>query len=354
MSLAQGQIPPKDEDQQQKLANALNKNKDAIVSDEEKEEIETELKKEIPDSDKAGATKKVTPSKVETFQASIGMSKEEQTGKWEEPTNVAWKKWLDDNQDKLIQLAKLKGVITENLNHYIYESLNSRSLRLIIEMSEADYIKAIEAAKTDATKLLALFKDGNDEQIFGTKLTGLQNLVNATDKVSVTTTQKTGETDAGQPEVSNEQKLIPLTGTIKSKVDKKEDINWTFDPGNKRVRLYYTSKRKFHDDRMRPANTPTNNYYMKVALISAMQKFLRSEALEGAYHENLLQSRKLQSSYTKTPLKVFRAGIADSTQRKPFTTKPDWNEYDKNAQALYDTYEALPDVNISIPRGLNL
>ena len=28
--------------------------------------------------------------------------------------------------------------------------------------------------------------------------------------------------------------------------------------------------------------------------------------------------------------------------------------FDKNAEALYDTYEKLPDLNISIPRGLNL
>lgn len=222
MSLAQGQIPPKDEDQQQKLANSLNKNKDAIVSNKEKEEIETELKKEIPDQDKRAATKKVTPSKVETFQASIGMPEDQQTGEWKDPTNTAWKKWLDDNEAKLIQLAREKGVISESLNHYIYESLNSRSLRLIIEMTEDEYKVKIRAAKTDATKLLALFKDEAGEQTFGTKLTGLQNLVNATDKVTV---DAKSDTDSAKKDDKSGQKQSKTKEGYASYLDPKDGFD---------------------------------------------------------------------------------------------------------------------------------
>ena len=55
-------------------------------------------------------------------------------------------------------------------------------------------------------------------------------------------------------------------------------------------------------------------------------------------------------------MKYFRYGIPKSGKKPPGSGSKqyNWTEIDKNAEALYDTYEKLPDINMKIPDGLNL
>lgn len=186
--LAGGSLPDKNSNNAQKDAEKIDKvlsqeNPDDTIdqisgmSDEEKEA----LKKNI-DGDNVGASKESLTSKVKSFQKSIGMG-DETSGDWDaDKTNESWRTWLNNNEDYLIQLAKNSGVIgpiNESLNYFIYESLNNRSLQLIIEMTEEEFKQRIQNAGNDATQLLALFKDK-----YGTKLAGLQNLVIATNDLA--------------------------------------------------------------------------------------------------------------------------------------------------------------------------
>jgi hypothetical protein len=206
MAIVNGQIPPKSEEQQKKLANAINNNKDKIVPKKEQEVIKKEIEKKIPEKTKSsqqGATKTIKNQAVYKFQGMIGMGVGEDdkkpTGDWSgDNTDAAWAKWLNSSETK----AKLMQ-LQENLDRYIFESTRTRSLSLIMEeFTKADLEKAIAASKTDATALLGLIdKDGSK---YGKKqnLTALTKLVADANKQSIESLQ-------GDPGEDSVDKMLP-------------------------------------------------------------------------------------------------------------------------------------------------
>lgn len=104
---------------------------------------------------------------IQQIQNNIGAPN---TGKWDQNTQTEWEAWITDDKTiaKIFKIAD-SGVLSENKiikENFIFESLKSRKLDLILEITAQEVYDAIFASKNDATKLAKILGySGNIEGV---------------------------------------------------------------------------------------------------------------------------------------------------------------------------------------------
>ena len=104
---------------------------------------------------------------IKQIQNNIGAPS---TGNWDDNTQEEWESWItgDETIAKIIKLADA-GVLSENKiikENFIFESLKSRKLDLILETTAQEVYDAIFVSKNDATKLAKILGySGNIEGV---------------------------------------------------------------------------------------------------------------------------------------------------------------------------------------------